>query len=61
MYFLVTLFLFLHVKGFGQVGVNASNPQGVFHIDGEKDNPITGLRNITQKANDIVITAVGNM
>lgn len=61
MYFLVIVFLFLHLKGFGQVGVNTSNPQGMFHIDGAKDNPNIGLPNITQQTNDIVITAVGNM
>lgn len=44
-----------------QVGVNTVNPQGVFHIDAAKDNPATGIPNAAQRANDVVVTATGNM
>ncbi|WP_295221205.1 hypothetical protein [uncultured Chryseobacterium sp.] len=43
-----------------QVGINTSNPQGRFHVDGNKDNPATGSPNSTQAANDFFIDPVGN-
>lgn len=46
---------------FSQVGVNTANPQGVFNIDAAKDNPTTGVPNTAQQANDIAVTAIGNM
>lgn len=46
---------------FSQVGVNTTNPQGVFHVDGAKDNPATGTPNATQQSNDFVITPIGNV
>jgi hypothetical protein len=27
---------------YSQVGINTSNPQGTFHVDGGKDNDATG-------------------
>ncbi|WP_123912695.1 hypothetical protein [Chryseobacterium pennipullorum] len=44
-----------------QVGINTSNPQGVFNIDGAKDNPATGTPNASQQANDVAVTTAGNM
>jgi len=44
-----------------QVGINTENPQGVFNIDGAKDNPITGIPSVAQQANDIAVTVGGNM
>lgn len=49
------------ISAFCQVGVNTSNPQGVFHVDGAKDNPITGSPNSSQQANDFIITSAGNV
>lgn len=46
---------------FAQVGVNTTNPQGSFHIDGAKDNPTTGAPSTTQQANDVVVTSSGNI
>lgn len=46
---------------FAQVGVGTSNPQGVFNIDGAKDNPATGIPSATQQANDVTVTTAGNM
>lgn len=44
-----------------QVGVNTNNPQTFFHVDGSKDNPLTGAPNATQQANDFVVTAAGRV
>jgi hypothetical protein len=38
-----------------QVGINTTNPQGVFNIDGKKDNPLTGAPSVLQQANDVVV------
>ncbi|MGG5208011.1 hypothetical protein ACQWU4_03625 [Chryseobacterium sp. MIQD13] len=43
----------------GQVGVGTQNPQGIFHIDGSKDNNATGLPTLAQQTNDFVIMANG--
>ncbi|MCS3870716.1 hypothetical protein J3D55_003632 [Chryseobacterium ginsenosidimutans] len=40
---------------FSQVGINTQNPRGAFHIDGAKDNPITGIPNATQESNDFIL------
>jgi hypothetical protein len=44
-----------------QVGVNTENPRAAFHIDGAKDNPVTGVPTTTQQANDVVVTAQGRL
>ena len=44
-----------------QVGINTPNPQGVFHVDGAKDNPATGAPSAAQQSNDFIVTAVGNV
>lgn len=44
-----------------QVGIQTSNPQGVFNIDAAKDNPATGVPSVAQQANDVAVTAAGNM
>lgn len=44
-----------------QVGVNTTNPQGTFHVDGAKDNSTTALPTITQQANDLIVTTTGNV
>lgn len=38
-----------------QVGINTENPQGIFNIDGNKDNPSTGVPSVLQQANDVVV------
>jgi len=45
---------------FGQVGINTPNPQGIFHVDGAKDNSATGIPTASQQANDFVITTAGS-
>lgn len=44
-----------------QTGVNTKNPQGVFHVDGAKDNPSTGAPTSLQAYNDVIITSLGNL
>ncbi|WP_415327215.1 hypothetical protein [Chryseobacterium sp. MMS23-Vi53] len=46
---------------FGQIGVNTSNPQAVFHVDGAKDNSATGIPTTAQQLNDVSINANGNI
>ncbi|MDR6516075.1 hypothetical protein [Chryseobacterium camelliae] len=46
----------------GQMGINTVNPQGVLHVDGQKDNPISGNTfTAAQQENDVVITASGTL
>ncbi len=44
-----------------QIGVQTSNPQGVFNIDSAKDNPATGSPTSTQLSNDVIVTSTGNV
>lgn len=44
-----------------QLGVNTPNPQGPLHIDGAKDNALTGAPTAVQQANDVIITTQGRM
>lgn len=44
----------------GQVGISTSNPQGIFHIDGAKDNSATGIPSASQQSNDFTVTSAGN-
>lgn len=46
---------------YAQVGVNTSNPQTAFHIDGNKDNAASGAPTATQQANDFAVTNAGNV
>lgn len=46
------LFSIIH---FAQVGINTPNPQGMFHIDGARDNPKTGVPSPVQQSNDFVV------
>ncbi|GAA5093283.1 hypothetical protein GCM10023210_23550 [Chryseobacterium ginsengisoli] len=46
---------------YSQVGINTSNPRGIFHVDGAKDNATTGIPTATQQANDFVVTSNGSV
>ena len=47
---------------YSQVGINTANPQGIFNIDGGKDNPTTGSAHTNaQQLNDFTVTAAGNV
>ncbi|KMQ60772.1 hypothetical protein ACM40_13610 [Chryseobacterium sp. BLS98] len=60
-FFLVTCFLFWCTKYFAQVGINTSNPQGIFHLDGAKDNPSSGAVPPAQQLNDFIVSANGTV
>ena len=60
----IILLIGLLLSGFSysQVGINTPNPQGIFNIDGGKDNPTTGSgHNAAQQLNDFTVTAAGNV
>ena len=60
----ITLFvtLIVNVALYSQVGINTQNPQGIFNIDGGKDNPTTGsAHTAAQQRNDLVFTTNGNL
>lgn len=61
-----TKFIFLGmlsipILALSQVGVNTNNPQGIFHVDGAKDNPDTGSSTPFQDANDFIVTSDGSV
>ncbi|WP_291119936.1 hypothetical protein [Empedobacter sp. UBA7248] len=55
--------IFLSVLTFGQVGINTSNPQGLFNIDGklteETTNPSSGAPTSKQFEDDFIVTNSG--
>lgn len=47
---------------FSQVGINTPNPQGILHIDGQKDNPVSGSTfTPVQQSNDILVNSAGKI
>ncbi|WP_426479148.1 hypothetical protein ACP3T3_06775 [Chryseobacterium sp. CBSDS_008] len=55
------ILLFAFNFAISQVGINTTNPQAIFHIDGGKDNPSAGVPTPTQQANDVVVTQQGRI
>lgn len=54
--------LFISATAFSQVGINTENPQGIFNIDGAKDNPNTGnAHTAAQQLNDFTVLSSGNV
>lgn len=58
---LVTIFTFLSITTFSQVGINTENPQAIFHVDGLNDNKTSTTLSSTQQNNDFVVTTNGNV
>ncbi|PWN68305.1 hypothetical protein C1631_016535 [Chryseobacterium phosphatilyticum] len=58
---LLLLSAVVSVTAASQIGINTSNPQGIFHVDGSKDNAVTGVPTILQQANDFTITSTGSV
>ncbi len=58
-----TLFitLLLGINAIAQVGVNTTNPQGMFHVDGQANNPVNSAPNATQTTDDVIITTTGQV
>lgn len=46
---------------YSQVGINTANPQGILHVDGKKDNSVTGNPTVAQQVNDFVVTQDGSV
>lgn len=42
-----------------QVGINTPNPQGIFHVDGKKNNETSGNVSPANQADDVVMSADG--
>lgn len=60
-FLIISSTFFISTFAFSQTGVNTWNPQGVFNVDGGKDNPPTGAPSPTQQLNDVTVLANGNM
>ena len=59
---IISIGLLLSGFSYSQVGINTTNPQGIFNIDGGKDNPTTGSAHTdAQQLNDFTVTAAGNV
>ena len=59
---IISIGLLLSGFSYSQVGINTANPQGIFNIDGGKDNPTTGSgHTAAQQLNDFTVTAAGNV
>ena len=59
---IISIGLLLSGFSYSQVGINTANPQGIFNIDGGKDNPTTGsAHSDAQQLNDFTVTAAGNV
>lgn len=57
---IILLIMFtLSINAFSQVGINTKNPQGIFNIDGGKNNVETGIPSTTQQLDDFVVTSDG--
>lgn len=55
------LLILLSFNTFAQIAIGTISPQGMLHIDGQKDNPQTGQPSIEQQKNDVVITSDGKL
>lgn len=59
-FLMIVLLSFNHV--FSQMGINTPNPRGILHVDGQKDNPVTGtIFTPIQQSNDILVTNTGSV
>ena len=59
---IISIGLLLSGFSYSQVGINTANPQGIFNIDGGKDNPTTGSAHTNaEQLNDFTVTAAGNV
>lgn len=58
--FLLVPVFFINILS-AQVGINTSNPQGVFNVDGGKNNATSGTPTATQQLDDFAITSTGRV
>lgn len=52
---------FISTTAIAQVGINTPNPQGTFHVDGNKNNSQSGIPSAEQMTDDFVVTKTGNV
>ncbi|SHF44629.1 hypothetical protein [Chryseobacterium sp. OV279] len=57
-----TILLFV-INGiaYSQIGISTANPQGIFHVDGAKDNHPVEQPSAIEQMNDVVVTADGQV
>jgi len=53
--------LLISSMAFTQIGINTSNPQGIFNVDGSKNNPAAGTPSATQQLDDFTVSSVGRV
>ncbi|PRB02777.1 hypothetical protein CQ046_11255 [Chryseobacterium sp. MYb7] len=56
---LIIFFLIIVTTLHSQIGINTSNPIGIFHVDGAKNNPASGVPSSEQQSDDFVISKKG--
>lgn len=59
--FIILIVTAVSTTVFGQVGINTENPQGIFNIDGGKNNATTGTPTPEQQKDDFVVLADGSV
>ncbi|WP_027381428.1 autotransporter outer membrane beta-barrel domain-containing protein [Chryseobacterium daeguense] len=57
----IVLAVLLPAVYYSQVGVNTSNPQAAFHVDGGKDNAVSGVPTTLQQSNDLAVSNLGRV
>ncbi|WP_370897245.1 hypothetical protein [Chryseobacterium gossypii] len=45
---------------YGQVGINTTNPQGIFNVDGAKNNSSSGIPSADELKDDFIVTSDGS-
>lgn len=59
-YLLLAGFLAINTLS-AQMGINTTNPQTAFHVDGTKDNNASGIPTIAQQLNDFAVSSSGGL
>jgi len=58
---LSALLFIISIAIFGQVGINTTNPQGIFNVDGAKNNPTMGTPTAIEAKDDFAVFADGSV
>lgn len=57
----VLFYMLISFFSYSQIGIGTSYPQGILHVDGAKDNPVSEDPTPVQQMNDFIITTFGNV
>lgn len=60
-YLLLLLWILFPSQVFSQTGINTPNPQGSFHVDAKKNNPVSGAVSSENAEDDFIITDDGKV